>query len=135
MCLCGNASGPEVGRAQGLDGQPQVDAPGGGQAGGHPIGANGQPPGALVPRAYRVDDIKNDVAGAGVAACGQGRVDIDQAKPQRVEGLDAQGSRAAGPPQQGVVLPTTADPATLLALARRLVDFDLTVSITIGGRG
>jgi predicted acetyltransferase len=28
-----------------------------------------------------------------------------------------------------------ADPATLLALARRLVDFDLTTSITIGGRG
>jgi predicted acetyltransferase len=28
-----------------------------------------------------------------------------------------------------------ADPATLLALARRLVDFDLTSSITIGGRG
>jgi predicted acetyltransferase len=28
-----------------------------------------------------------------------------------------------------------ADPATLLALARRLVDFDLTASITIGGRG
>jgi len=29
----------------------------------------------------------------------------------------------------------TADPATLLALARRLVDFDLTASITISGRG
>src|SRR5665811_235537 len=28
----------------------------------------------------------------------------------------------------------TEDPATLLALARRLVDFDLTTSITIGGR-
>jgi predicted acetyltransferase len=28
-----------------------------------------------------------------------------------------------------------ADPATLLALARRLVDFDLTATITIGGRG
>ena len=28
-----------------------------------------------------------------------------------------------------------ADPATLLALARRLVDFDLTASITISGRG
>jgi predicted acetyltransferase len=28
-----------------------------------------------------------------------------------------------------------ADPATLLALGRRLVDFDLTASITIGGRG
>src|SRR5450631_2407716 len=109
MRLGSNASGPQVGSAQNLNGQPEVGVIHGGQTSGRTVRANRQSPPALVPRADRVQDVKNDVAGAGVAAFRHGNADVDQTKPQRVEGLDADCPRTAGPPQQGTVSPATAD--------------------------